>query len=553
MIRDRVSTSRGERYQMADEYDFRENNVARRDGNGTTVATASGKKTNSQFKLADLPSDEEMYDDDERAEIERQQKEMLAEQQEAEESEETITDDEDVLVNAIVTDREKYSKSQIARNNEALFRDYSYTDVPRFPEEYRGANIIGLRTKPTGTSSVSIGAIAPKKKLRMIWDNLTPVEKYIMMLISDHRHLTTDQLETLVVLPTKIRALPGGGHQSIHPYFEWLTFSKYGEQLSYKETFKTSTVSGLEQKIGHLVDLGCIEEIQPSYHVHKNDDPEYNRTPSLFTSHYYLTAVGARVLICNTLATVPSEKPSERHGVGFVPTYRSSAYQSIVHETESTDTFVSMVRNAEFLSNIDALGLRADGDDTDYGFIDICRFYHEKDCEEKYVPYHDDAAMVDRTIDFKTDGKLVMYSSKLGEFLDYYLEYDSGSSSSSKISHKTEAFIRYILWKQGVCGYRFRRPVLLLVSQNPAAYMPGLRDDKPTRYTRGIQQMTKSCFPTLGKEINDIATILECDCRALRMHGSIGACWHVLDLTTGVPERTAHDLIAASRGAIAGR
>ena len=65
--------------------------------------------------------------------------------------------------------------------------------------------------------------------------------------------------------------------------------------------------------------------------------------------------------------------------------------------------------------------------------------------------------------------------------------------------------------------------------------------------------MTKSCFPTLGDKINDIATILECDCRALRMHGGIGACWHVLDLTTGVPERTAHDLIAASHGAIAGR
>lgn len=155
--------------------------------------------------------------------------------------------------------------------------------------------------------------------------------------------------------------------------------------------------------------------------------------------------------------------------------------------------------------------------------------------------------MINKTIDYKTDGLLTLYSSKLGEFMDYYLEYDSGSSSTSKIKHKIEAFIRYILWQKELNGYRFRKPVLLLVSQNPAHYMPGLRDDKPTRYTRGVEQLIKSCFKSYNDDINDIAAVLVGDCRMIRMHGTLGACWHKMDLVTGIPERRAYDLLTASK------
>lgn len=532
-------------------YDMRENNVAIKD-----TPQPVAKKTNSAFKLSDLPTDDEMLDDEERQELVKEQQDQLQAQQEEDakyNNVQAVSDKEDELADMVLADDEKYKTSEIKRNAESLLRDYEYTDVPKIPEEYRGANIIGLRTRPTGTTSLSIGVIAPKKKLRLIWDNLTPVEKYILMLISEHRHLTTDQLETLIVLPTRIKGYGAAGYDSLKPYFRWVTQAKYGEELAYKDTFKTSTTSGLQQKLDHLADLNLIEEVQPSYHVYKNDNAEYNRMPSLFTSHYYLTVEGARVLICNTLATKPSAKLSEnKHSVGFVPTYRSSAYMSVVHETETTDTFISIIRNALYISNIDAMGLRPANDTKDYGYIDICRFYHEKDCEEKYVKYHDDEAMIDRTIDFKTDGKLVLYSSLLDDFVDYYLEYDSGSSTASKITHKTEAFIRYIMWEHDKYGDRFRNPVLLLVTQNPAAYMPGLRDDKPTRYTRGIQKVAE-LFPEKTEELNKMATILECDCRAIRMHGGMGACWHVLDLGTGVPERKGKDILAASVNALNGR
>lgn len=530
-----------------EEYDYRDNNVAVHKDD----ETLPGKRTNNGFALTDLPSDEELYDDEERQEVEAERRKELEAQAEEDAKEEMVTDDPEALLAAINDDNEHYSQSVYKRNMAALFTEFQYDDVPPIPIDYRGATIIGLRTRATGNSSIQIGTIAPKKKLRMIWQNLTPVEQYIIMLVSDHRHMTADQLSTFVILPTLVRHLPSGGHNSIKPYFVWLTQSKYGVQLSYKETHKTSTMNGLMQKIDHLVALGLIEEIRPSYKVRKNDSVLFNETPSLYTSHYYLTALGARVLICNTLATRPETKGN--HGVGFVETYRNAAYMSIVHETECTDVFCSIVRNAMFLSNIDLLKGREDGDDKDYGYVDICRFFHEKDCEEKYVPFHDSTDNKDRTIDFKTDGELTLYSSKLGEFIDYFLEYDSGSSTSSKIKHKAEAFVRYILWQKGLHDFRFREPVLLLVSQNPAAYMPGLRDDKPTRYTRGIEAMTRTCFPEHMNDINDIATILEADCRMLRMHGALGACWHKLDLVSGVPERQGYDLLTASNNAIRNR
>jgi hypothetical protein len=51
---------------------------------------------------------------------------------------------------------------------------------------------------------------------------------------------------------------------------------------------------------------------------------------------------------------------------------------------------------ASYISNPD--------DGKDYGLVDVCRFYHEKDVEEKGVQYTDGSK-----IDFKSDGKVTFY------------------------------------------------------------------------------------------------------------------------------------------------
>lgn len=421
-------------------------------------------------------------------------------------------------------------------NTERLFEDCEYLSVPKIPEQYRASDIIGMRTQARdGSNKTPIGKINNKAKLANIWKQLTDVEKYILMLISEHRHMTQAQLGTLIIPASSRKKAKGGsgGFDATKSYYEWVTKVKYAVSgMSYKATFKTGTHAGLENKIKGLVDLGLLAEIQPAYDVDKKITSErYKETPALFTQHYYLTPLGAKVLIVNT--DVNRDSASEKP-VGYVPTYKKAAYQTILHEAESTEIFCSLISCAQFASNPD--------DERDFGIFDVCRFYHEKDIEEKGVEYKG------KKIDFKTDGKLTMYVDSIGDFLDWYIEYDSGSSSSDKIKHKTEAFIKYIFWKRQTHGERFRKPVLLLVSQKPADLFPQLKGNQRTTYTTGIKNMVHENFEEYLHVINDIAIVLVADCASIRNHGALGACWHKVDLTTGIADLTAYDLITASRG-----
>lgn len=417
-----------------------------------------------------------------------------------------------------------------------LFNEYEYLSVPKIPEQYRASDIIGRRTQAAdGSNKTPIGKINNKAKLTTIWTQLTDIEKYILMLVSEHRHMTQAQLGTLIIPASSRKKAKGGsgGFDATKSYYEWVTKSKYCvSDIDYKSTFKTGTPKGLANKIKALVDLGLLAEIIPAYDVDdRGASDRYKETPALFTRHYYLTPLGAKVLIVNTAVNrdSSSDKP-----VGYVPTYKKAAYQTILHEAESTEIFCSLVSCAQFASNPD--------DDRDFGIFDICRFYHEKDVEEKGVVYRG------KKIDFKTDGKLTMYVDSIGDFIDWYIEYDSGSSSADKIKHKTEAFIKYIFWKREQYGERFRKPVLLLVSQKPADLFPQLKGNQRTTYTTGIKNMAKQNFEEYLDVLNDIAVVLVSDCGAIRAHGALGACWHKVDLTTGVADSKAYDLVTASAG-----
>lgn len=414
-----------------------------------------------------------------------------------------------------------------------LFEEGEYLAIPKIPEQYRASDIIGKRTQSSSASTaIKLGPTRPKSKLTAIWNELLCVEKYIMMLISEHRHMTINQLCCLIVTPSKHR-LKAGAINNTKSYYEWVTKVKYNvSDMDYKETFKTKTPSGLKTKINKLCDKGLLERIVPAYSVdERNISDTYKEAPALFTEHYYLTPLGAKVLICNTAVNKPQARIKP---VGFVPTYKNAAYQTILHEAESTEILCSIVSCSSYLCNPD--------DGHEYGFFDVCRFYHEKDIEEKKVVYRG------KKIDFKTDGKLTIYVENIGDFLDWYIEYDSGSSTKDKIKHKTEAFIKYIFWQREKYGEKFRKPVLLLVTQKPADLFPQLTGKEHTTYTTAIKNMVKENFEEYLDVINDIAIILVADCGSIRTQGAMGACWHKVDLTTGIADTKAYDLIAASKG-----
>ena len=447
---------------------------------------------------------------------------------------------------------------EFVKKNAEFYGNYAYSDVPKLPQQFRSADIIGLRTRATGKNEEKIGTITQKKRLRKLWDDMTDVEKYILMLISEHRHLTVNQLQTLIILPTQIRKANAADmrrmrgdartdipvHNTLKPYFSYVTSEKYKTQLSYKECHKTATVRGLMTILRRLQKLELIEEITPSYKVKPASSQAYKDTPSLFTEHYYLTVMGARLLICNTAATQPSGDTP----VGFVPTYKDSSYLSIVHETECAECFLSIMSCSEYASNMELFNPDAD-DYADYGFFDICRFFHEKDVEARFRLTDKDRETV-----FKSDGELTLYSSRLGDFIDYFLEYDAGSSKPYNIKHKIAAFAKYVLYLRKTVGETARRPVLLLVTQKPSSFMPSLNQSKSqgTVYTRGIQTLMRTTFKDMIDQINDIACVLVTDCNAIRQHGAMGACWHRMDLRTGKSDDRALDLIEASKSVVSG-
>lgn len=531
----------------------------------------------------------------------------------------------------------KRSASAIERDriNAAYATDYEYSMFPKVPEYFRGADVVGLRTRSTGTNEQRILPFSNRSRYRKIWsDQLADSDKYILMLISEHRHLTDSQLETLVVVPSAIRFSKGGGYNPLKTYMRYLTEEKYSDgahdnRLDYKACFKTRTMIGLLKKLNSLQKMGLIEPIVPSHRIEGHGGKEFETVPSLFTRHWYLTLEGARLLCVNTAVNVNGKTNTT---VGFVGTYQEAAFISIVHESECNDIFCSMIECCEYASNIENEELweevrdtraklarsnigraikgkigfdqvmdgdgqvlddadeeyeengdagseppaakddkpndsedtgiddgfasfeMADimdddthgGDGTNYGKFDICRFFHEKDCEVK-------KAMIDgkmRELGFKSDGMITIYSDVLGDFVDYYLEYDSGTSKANSIAHKIEAFMKYWVVQKANLGKKARQPILLLVSQKPSSFIPEMNRGKLTLYNKGIVKVIKTKFSGMLDTINDECIVLVADCASIRRHGAMGACWHKIDLTTGTADRHACDLISASRKVI---
>lgn len=410
-----------------------------------------------------------------------------------------------------------------------VFDDGIYLAVPKIPEQYRSSDIIGKRTQASSSSNaIPIGPIKPKPALRRIWDGLSDIEKYLLMLVSEHRQLTLSQLNVLICVPSKHKN--NKKVDATKTYYRWITEEKYEVSLRYSSVFSVTSPQGLRKKIEELVGDNLLARILPAYDVNeKNISDRYKEMPSLFTEHYYLTPLAAKVLICCTDINKTNAKVKP---IGYVPTYKKAAYQTILHESETTEILCSLVSCCQYASNPD--------DKKEYGLFDVCRFYHEKDVEEKDVVYKG------KKIVFKSDGKIVLYSEALNDFLDFYIEYDSGSSTKDKIKHKTEAFIKYIFWMREKYGDRFRKPILLLATQKPADLFPQLHGRKSTTYTTGIKNMAKECFPEYLNILNDFARVLIADCGSIRNYGTLGACWHKVDLTTGIAELKAYDLITAA-------
>ena len=490
------------------------------------------------------------------------------------------------------------AQNDFVERHPEFYESYEYDDMvmPRIPEAYRGADCIGLRTRGNGTEGVPMKD--PNRnvaKWEEAWAKMTYPEKYIMMLVSEHRHLTIDQIYTMLGLSgvivkgssaevmkglarQRVEATLGRDatqdevdaeyerererrdaigaprnprhHDAFKTYAMWLCHTRYGIDVTakeYKQMVKPTTSKGLLRSINKLVKTGMLDEITPSYKMRGDVSTEaFQSNPSLYMTHYYLSPEGAATLVHNTLMS--------KNGVGYVPSHYDASFMSIVHETECTECLLSVIRCAQYVSNMELLNLDAveAGTASKVGYIDILRCYHEKDCEYKGINWR--GADGRKGIDFKSDGMVTLYSSKLHAFVDLFLEYDAGSSKESNLSHKVEAYIKYVLTYREILGSGFRKPVLLLVTQKPSSFMPQmLTRRKSTLYTNAIKRrIATKQFDGIRDSLDDIACILVTDCNMLRQHGALGACWRRIDPVTGLPTEKARDLLTAVREFVSG-
>ncbi|RAP50913.1 MAG: hypothetical protein BZ138_06215 [Methanosphaera sp. rholeuAM270] len=58
--------------------------------------------------------------------------------------------------------------------------------------------------------------------------------------------------------------------------------------------------------------------------------------------------------------------------------------------------------------------------------------------------------------------------------------------------------------------------------------------------------MAHECFPEYLDVLNDFAVVLVADVASVRRHGAMGACWHRMDLVSGIPSMKAYDLVTAA-------
>lgn len=394
----------------------------------------------------------------------------------------------------------------------------------------RGAEVLGIRTRGSGTTEIPIGKIRPKDFLRQIWEGLELPQRYILMLVSDHRHLTPSQLSHIVVASTRDRRREGR-EDVCRELYRWTVVQRYGcHDMPYEDTVNVPNDKVLHRYLKDMVQDGLLHEVSPSYSLGRTGNPEeIVDEPALYSMHYYLTPRGARVLICNTSATEKGKGGTTQ--IGYVPTHRNAAFQSIVHETECADVLCSVIAGCEWGSNLPNHVL---------GDFEVCRFWHEKETEYPEVPYGQRGK-----IDFKPDGKIVIWSSLIGDFIDMFLEYDSGSSKEKNIAHKVEAFLKYVLWQRSL-NPEFRAPMLLLVTQKPASFMPQLMNNrKITTYTTAIKNAVKRMKEDTG-DLQRLAPIFIADCASLRENGAMGACWHRVDLTAGNATTETYDMIEAA-------
>lgn len=400
--------------------------------------------------------------------------------------------------------------------------------IPIIPVEYRGAEALGVRTRPDGSNKETLGTSMPgfgRPKQREAWNKLGEAEKWVMLNISEHRHLTTQQLSYLCVLPGTITGEVE--HKGLYQLYIDI-MERYGvrDVEWHRQTWCRST-KGLEKLLERLAEQDMLYKVDPAYSISEKTE-ERLENPALWCTHWYLSKKGALTLASSTKAKYGVKEGNTK--LGYVPSHKEAMVSSIVHETECNEVFSSLVSAAQYINSFK---------NPSFGYYEICRWLHEMNTESE-IP----ALNKDYMIKFKPDGMMTMYMSPLCGFVDLYLEYDAGSSTTDKICYKTEAFIKFAVQEQEA-GRRV--PALLMVTQKPSEFIEGISTKSKSKYLSSMSKAWNLKRTHLKGNVDEalIPPILVSDCASIRARSALGAVWHPVDVVNGSVQMTAIDLPTA--------
>ena len=328
------------------------------------------------------------------------------------------------------------------------------------------------------------------KKLDEAWQHTNDFEKFIMMFLSEVKTFSTPQAQMLFTLPYQKETIAYSG------YISELQ-KRYNTKIDSKKLFTTYSENMVYNKLDKLKKKNLIDSIRFRAN---NIDIDREEAPSLMLVHFFLTEFGTQVLARGT--------GINKNDIGFVPNYKIYSFNSLLHLSECNDFFISTINAFQDITN----------NHPEAGILDVVRWDNEKDSTHNF-----EYNRTDKTV-FKPDGHMIIFSSKVGGFVPFYLEHDVGDSTKQKISHKATSYIKFVIYKKEVEGKSFKKPILLFVTTS---------DSKVRLHEKSITNAVKKEFSKQLDYLNNFGRIAITTSRLIKEYSPTGEIWRLIDLETG--------------------
>ena len=371
-------------------------------------------------------------------------------------------------------------------------KTFTIVDLPDVSDAAKKNITMGVRKVITNQSRRNKFHSYKKEKLVKAWDSTTTFEKVLMMFLSEFKTLSTPQIQIIFTIAYKQKNLAYNGMLEVF-------------KIKYNCADLSTPISEIaivsKEAINRRVDTARKKGLIDTVRNHANNlETDKSIAPCLSLSHHFLTEFGTQVMAAGT--------GFNKNEIGFVPNYKTYAFNSLLHLSESNDFFVSTIAGIQDLMN---------NYPEQVGTIDVVRWENEKNSTHHFEYEQDKKIML------KPDGYMILFSTKTQTFTPYFLEHDVGSTTKERIRHKTNAYLKYVMYMRGK-DPSFRKPILLFVTSH---------ENKVNFHKQAVKTCLKKDFSKNLDYLNNFGRIAITTTELINENSPVGKIWKVFDLKTG--------------------